>query len=129
MSISHIGKKFTPEQRLHYRASKLGEKNPQYINGKFERKIDKYIRELKEYTDWRRTIFERDSYTCKDCGKHNCELNAHHIIPFIVLVGELRNKSKDEIILQAKNYEKLWDVDNGITPCLSCHYKTRTRND
>jgi 5-methylcytosine-specific restriction endonuclease McrA len=129
ISEANSGKVRTTEHRLNYRTSKLGEKNPQYINGKFERKVDKYIRELKEYVDWRHAVFERDSYTCKVCGKHNCELNAHHVIPFVMLVGELRNKNKNEIILQAKQYEKLWDVDNGITLCLSCHYKTHTRTD
>jgi len=49
-------------------------------------------------------IFERDNFTCQDCGDDiGGNLNAHHIIP----VSESEELSND--------------VDNGITLCIECH--------
>lgn len=61
-----------------------------------------------DYLYWRKSVFERDKYTCKCCGAkngngHTVELNAHHI----------RNW-KD-------NPSVRYDVDNGITLCSPCH--------
>jgi transposase-like protein len=59
-----------------------------------------------EYDAWRIAVFERDHYTCQDCGDnrgHN--LNAHHKISF------------------AKDKTLRYVVDNGITLCEICHRK------
>lgn len=66
-----------------------------------------------EYVTWRKAIFERDSYTCQNCGiKGGCGrrvlLHPHHI------------KSK------ARYPEFTLDVNNGITLCHSCHKKTES---
>lgn len=62
-----------------------------------------------EYTDWRNAVFERDNYTCQDCGKpSNGDIEAHHIIPVYI------------------DPTKIVDVDNGITLCKSCHAKIKT---
>lgn len=63
-----------------------------------------------EYISWRKSVFERDRYTCVRCGKKNgqgfgrVELHAHHI----------------------KNWhdfpEERYDLNNGITLCDECHY-------
>jgi hypothetical protein len=53
---------------------------------------------------WRRTVFERDDYTCQECGAQG-EINAHHI----------KEWSK---------YPSLrFDASNGITLCFKCHAK------
>jgi hypothetical protein len=52
---------------------------------------------------WRIMVFIRDNYTCKKCGKHGCELNAHHIICWI------------------DNKKLRYIVSNGITFCKYCH--------
>ena len=33
----------------------------------------------KEYKEWRKAVFERDNYTCQDCGEKGVYLEAHHI--------------------------------------------------
>lgn len=53
---------------------------------------------------WRKSVFERDNYTCVEC-KTNKNLHAHHI------------KSR------AKYPELEFDINNGITLCKSCHAK------
>ena len=59
------------------------------------------------YVYWRNLVFNRDDYKCQVCGKTNCTLNAHHIIP----------KSID--------MTKVYVVDNGITLCVPCHNLTK----
>ena len=59
-----------------------------------------------EYKNWRKSVFERDHYTCQDCNKKGIYLTAHHI------------KS------QAQYPEFRYDIDNGKTLCEECHKKT-----
>jgi len=66
------------------------------------------IMESYEYRTWRKEVFERDDYTCQECGRRGGDLNADHIKPF-ALYPDLR-----------------FDVDNGRTLCVGCHRKTPT---
>ena|SRR3990167_1405256 len=71
------------------------------------------IRTSLEYRAWRKSVFERDDYTCVECGSRNGDgrahtLNADHIKPFS-LYPELR-----------------FDLNNGRTLCTECHLKTET---
>ena len=66
------------------------------------------IRRTTEYKLWRKSVFERDNYTCKNCKIKGGILNADHIKPF-ALYPELR-----------------FAVDNGRTLCVTCHRKTDT---
>ena len=69
-------------------------------------KIADRLKTSSEYREWRASVFDRDNYTCQECGKTNCYLEAHHI----------KEKS---------NYpELIFDVDNGVTLCHECHKKT-----
>lgn len=69
------------------------------------------LRNSKRYAVWRKSIFERDDYTCQICFKRGYELQADHVVPFSYLV---RNKLE------------LWALNNGRTLCKSCHFKTDT---
>lgn len=66
---------------------------------------NKAIRNSDKMKWWRVNVFERDDYTCQECGQVGGELNAHHIKEF------------------AKHPELRFDVNNGITICKNCHKK------
>lgn len=75
--------------------------------------INKQIRQSAEYKEWHRKVFERDEWTCKECGVRSCKgkaviLHADHIKPF-AFYPELR-----------------FDLNNGRTLCIDCHRKTDT---
>lgn len=71
----------------------------------FEMTNEQEIRNSKEYSEWRKKVFERDDYTCKMCGKKGGNLNAHHIKSF---------KKYPELRLK---------LSNGLTLCEECHKK------
>ena len=45
----------------------------------------KAIRRLPEYKQWREVVFERDIWTCQDCGQVGKKIHAHHIKKFAIL--------------------------------------------
>lgn len=74
--------------------------------------INQTIRHSDKYNAWRTAVFERDAYTCQDCGARNgmgytVELEAHHIHEF------------------AQYPDERFVVENGKTLCLECHNKTK----
>jgi 5-methylcytosine-specific restriction endonuclease McrA len=83
-----------------------GENNPNWNNGSTVENLK--LRQTLEFKLWRRSVFERDSYTCVKCYQRGGELHADHIKPF-ALYPELRLA-----------------IDNGRTLCKSCHLKTNT---
>lgn len=56
-----------------------------------------------EGEQWRRAVFERDDYTCQDCGERGGNLNSHHIKP------------------RSEYPELETEVSNGVTLCIDCH--------
>lgn len=66
------------------------------------------IRGSAEYGAWRRSVFERDDYTCVHCGQRGGKLSADHIKPF------------------STHPELRLSVSNGRTLCIPCHLKTDT---
>ena|SRR3990167_1071512 len=66
------------------------------------------VRRSRKYRLWRKSVFERDDYTCQSCGTRGGELNADHVKPFAL-------------------YENLrFELSNGKTLCVTCHRKTDT---
>lgn len=51
---------------------------------------------------WRNAVFERDDFSCRDCGARD-RLHAHHIEHW------------------ADAPDRRFDVDNGLTVCPDCH--------
>lgn len=114
MSASHkgqvpwiVGKKHSLATRLKLHiatSSKRGDKASAWKGGLTKK--DKLIRNSKEYKDWRRKVFVRDNFTCVECRKVGCYLQAHHIKSFV-------------------DYLKLrFEVSNGVSLCEECHEKT-----
>jgi 5-methylcytosine-specific restriction endonuclease McrA len=80
--------------------------------------LKKSIKTNRRYLEWRSDVFKRDNYHCSKCGKKGY-LEAHHIIPFSIILKEFNIKNLD----QALKCKELWDIGNGITLCSSCHVK------
>lgn len=79
------------------------ERNPNWkggLRGKNQRQRNHF-----SYKDWRKLVFERDKYTCIDCGKIGGQIHSHHIKSF------------------SKHPELRTDVSNGKTLCVECHNK------
>jgi 5-methylcytosine-specific restriction endonuclease McrA len=71
-----------------------GENHPNYKGGVTPERFTK---------SERKEIYERDNYTCQDCGERGTQLEAHHIKP------------------SSTHPELAHKIDNGVTLCLNCH--------
>lgn len=93
-----------------YRSIAQSGKNSHFWKGG-STKESELLRASAKTKNWRKEVFERDDYTCQDCGAKNGNgetvyLVAHHIKRW-------------------SDYPELrWDVDNGMTLCRECHKKT-----
>lgn len=114
-NVSHVlgkpspqkGFKRTKEQLENIRLGKIGKQkygseSHSYIDGRT--KETRLLRKNKMYRDWRKTVYERDEYTCQNCGdSKGGNLNAHHIKSW-------------------KDYPELrYESSNGVTLCKPCH--------
>ena len=100
ISITLTGSKIPTEVRIKMSFAQRGEKGSNWQGGKTKEQEE---RQLAEYREWRRDVFERDDYTCQNCFKRGGEIEAHHIEAF------------------SKQPAKRTDIDNGMTLCAPCH--------
>ena len=124
MAKAHQGRKYSPELIEHNRQailrpevrqqkseSRKGEKSHLWRGGITKQNF--ILRESYEYDIWRTAVFERDNYTCQECGARcgngkNVVLNADHIKRW-------------------SEYPELrFELSNGRTLCVDCHKKTET---
>lgn len=116
-----LGKFPSEGTRRKMSLKKRRENNPNWGGGIYPQ-IEN-IRRCKKYKEWQIAVFERDNYTCIDCGdKRGGNLNADHIISFI----EIIQKYNITTLQEALECQELWKVENGRTLCYDCHKKTKT---
>jgi 5-methylcytosine-specific restriction endonuclease McrA len=73
-----------------------------YFTGRWWRRKPR----CKSWITWRTKVYERDGYKCILCGRGNCRIDPHHILP-----KSLFPKLK-------------YLISNGATLCRRCHRKT-----
>jgi len=86
-----------------------GEKSYRWKGGISKLNIYRHYKNS-EYINWRKKVFERDNYTCLNCGISGVFLHPHHI--------------------QSYTYypEVRYDIDNGVTLCVPCHHQIHFGN-
>jgi hypothetical protein len=98
-----------------------GKRNPMYGKIPWNKKnglLRNQIRHLCEYVNWRTLVFNRDKFTCQECFKKgSSDLVAHHIKTFFNILKDNKIDSLDK----ARSCGELWNIDNGITLCYTCH--------
>ena len=118
ISEANKGKKRTEEEKKRNSESNKGRKPWNYGIPNFEKRGVNHpnwkggvcseshkIRNSTEYKEWRKKVFERDNYTCCNCNIRGGFLHADHIKPFCKFI-DLR-----------------FELENGRTLCVKCHYK------
>jgi len=96
----------------HPNYGKRGKDAPNWQGGLTERM--QALRNSPAYKNWRESVYQRDNWTCRECGARSSSgnvvvLNAHHIHPI-----------KDN-----KNTLLIFNIDNGVTLCADCHNVTK----
>lgn len=111
LSLAKKGCKHSIEARIKKSLMSKGA-NSHFWKGGLTRE-NKLIRGSLEYRLWRKSVFERDNYTCVWCGIRSCKgktviIQADHIKSFC-------------------DYPELrFAIDNGRTLCIDCHKTTDT---
>jgi len=95
----------SPQCRKILRDNNVNEKRKKY--GMTKHQIDRAERYSKNAIDWRKSVFERDDYTCQFCGLRGTYLEADHIKPWAYF-PDLR-----------------YELSNGRTLCKPCHNTTK----
>lgn len=102
MNLANLEKRGKEKQRLSV-SSRIGELHQNWKGGTSKAYKTGYY--STEYKNWRKSVFERDNFTCQECSSTGF-ITAHHIKSFAHYPG-LR-----------------FELSNGLTLCETCHSKT-----
>ncbi len=133
MSIIRKGIKLSDKAKENIRKAKIGKLNPMYGKKQSLEQIEARVSKIRgihhwwltgelnpnwkggitlhgqglrrtvEFSKWRKAVFQRDNWTCLNCGLRDGRIHPHHIKEF------------------AYYPESRFDVDNGVTLCVKCH--------
>ena len=125
--VWNYGKHFSEETKEKIRKARANQKNiPRGENHYFWKggisPLKRRLATCFRRREWRRAVFERDKFTCQQCGVRGGYLEADHIVPLYIILKENKITTFEE----AMRYEPLWNVNNGRTLCRFCHNKTET---
>lgn len=138
LALANLGKKHSEETRhkrsLSLRGKRLGPCSNFWKGG--INPLRTIIRDLAEAIEWRKSVFERDNYTCQNCGIRGTYLEAHHLKTFEQIYREFLAtfkylspvNDKYRLVELSRKYEEFWRVSNGQTLCSECHDLTKIRN-
>ena len=112
---------------------KPGKLNPNWKGGTTTLQVA--IRGLFKYSEWKRSVFERDRGQCVKCGDWS-KLEIDHIIPFArILEDFLKQYSQfspyedvETLVRLSETYASFWDVSNGQVLCSKCHMTKTLEN-
>jgi len=90
-----------------------GENTSNWQGGKSS-EYDK-LKNKKEWAEWRKSVFERDNYTCRICTFRSGD-------------GERRDLHPHHIYSATKYINHIFNIDNGLTACVKCHGRIHSRN-
>lgn len=146
ISLAHKGKStgpFSPERRAEMSAARkgiapsnldalhklqVGRPRPDtvirnLVTSKGITAISKRVRGYAKYAQWRTSIFQKDDYTCQQCGKRGGRLQAdHYPETFSSLLRRHNITNYDD----AMKCDELWEIGENRTLCVACHLKTPT---
>ena|SRR3990167_7961523 len=104
--VSHSGHKQSKETIEKRMKNMRGENNWRWIKDRTEKLERHQLKNSQEWKNWRMNVFERDKYTCQECGDSGVYIEPHHIVPIRV------------------DKTKVFELTNGITLCRPCHQRT-----
>jgi len=74
------------------------------------------IRVSKKYSDWRKSVFDKNGECCYECGSEE-NLEIHHVVEQSDIIKKYDIKNIED----AKSCKELWDINNGQVLCVHCH--------
>lgn len=93
--------------------------------------LTEQLRRSDRYKKWRADVFRRDGWTCQTCGLrgHGKDIESHHIIPMKTILQQVAivGISEEEKYQLAMLLPEIFDVNNGVTLCKSCHVLTYSK--
>lgn len=114
ISANKCGKSNSMKGRRMPQHAKFGESNPSWKGGISI--LSRRIRRLAEYKEWRSKVFQRDNFTCQECGRCVTYLHAHHIRLFHKILMENHITTIEQGLL----CPDLWLVSNAKMLCIKC---------
>lgn len=88
--------------------------------------LQSLVRAMPENRQWIKQCMYRDRYTCQECDAPSAgnTLQVHHKKQF----AQILRDNKIDSLEKARECSELWDMDNGVTLCRSCHKLTESFN-